>query len=444
MTKFKGRRGWDFPIELDVHGWSSDEEGDAPAPPPVPVKDNKIYPSLPTKGVETIQLDYPSWAATTMRQQQASFELLRAKLKAAPSMAPLYTGAKSPQPIPSAETYKPLPTTPKKKRSKGLPETEKKTSQPRPETSNTGITPQLSRIRLEQEPASVPPIRLPNLAPKPTASWSLTSPLEAIPVEREYVELVSRNPYQAYLNNNVSYYVQWELERQLSLAGLTWDKVQFEDLELLRGVAVTAMPSVPLVVHKVAAREAKQAQTGFSTVPARTLIEIDQEEASIMDQDLRGVHNDSRDWPFGGKLMLAVNMDYNTNPATPPCVASSSKADNPFSRVWPFNMQLQPIEMPGRSSRLARRFGSRRLLYLRFGSVPRQQRDLVLGLLRGHGLVLFGRVFRALYIPTDSDTAIAIQVDEEAPGAPAIREPKVFPFLKLLECEMIKLSRFVF
>lgn len=423
-------QGWDFPIDLDGHGWSSDD-GDSPDPPPVPVKDT-VYPPLPDVGAMTANLDYPAWAAQKLRQQQSSFELLKAKLTATPSQPLLYTGAKTPRSIPSAGTYTPVPSTPKKE-SITPPRDEAKPS--RAKTPQTGITPQFSRVSVKQPPSAPTPVRLPKLAPKPTANWSLNSPLNAVPAGSEYLEVVPRNPYQAYLNNNVSYYVQWELERQLLLAGLTWDNVRFEDFEVLRGEAVTAMSSVPLVVHKIGTREGKLVEPDTSTVPARTLIEIDQEERSIMDQDLRGVQNDSRDWSYGGKLLLAVNLEYDIHPTSPPYPPDSFADGNPFAPVWPFNMQLQPIEMPGRSNRLARRFGSRRLLYLRFGSVPRQQRDLVFGLFRGHGLVLFGRVFRVLYIPTDSDTAIAIQVDEEAPGAPALKEPKVFSFLQLLGCE---------
>lgn len=431
MMKLEAQ-GWDFPIDLDGHGWSSDD-GDSPDPPPVPLKDT-IYPLLPDVGARADHLDYPAWAAQKLRQQQSSFELLRAKLTATPSQTPLYTGVKTPRSIPSAETYTPLPTTPRR-RSITPPENGV-IPPPRAETPKTGITPQFSRVSVKQPPSAPTPVRLPKLAPKPTATWSLNSPLNAIPAGSEYLEVIPRNPYQAYLNNNVSYFVQWELERQLLLAGLTWDNVRFEDLEVLRGDAVTAMPSVPLVVQKIGARETKLVEANMSPISTRTLIEIDQEERSIMDQDLRGVHNDSRDWSYGGKLMLAVNLEYDTHPTTPHNSAGSFADGNPFAPVWPFNMQLQPIEMPGRSNRLARRFGSRRLLYLRFGSVPRQQRDLVFGLFRGHGLVLFGRVFRVVYIPTDSDTAIAVQVDEEAPGAPALREPKVFSFLQLLGGEL--------
>lgn len=425
-------QGWDFPIDLDGHGWSSGDDGDSPDPPPVPAKD-KVYPPLPDVGADSFQPEYPAWAAQTLRQQQSTFEQLRARLHATPSQPPLYTGAKSPRQIPSAETYKPVPTTPKK-RNISPPENGTKATQ-QTETPRTGITPQFSRVSVKQPPSAPSPVRLPKRAPKPTPAWSLTSPLNAVPSESEYLEVIPRNPYQAFLNNNVSYYVQWELQRQLLAAGLTWDNVRFEDFEVLRGNVVTAMPSVPLVVHKIGAREARLIETNTSPVPTRILIEIDREERSIMDQDLRGVQNDSRDWPYGGKLMLAVNLEYDTSPTTPPSAPNSFASDNPFAPVWPFNMQLEPIELPGRSNRLARRFGSRRLLYLRFGSVPRQQRDLVFGLFRGHGLVLFGRVFRVLYIPTDSDTAIAVQVDEEAPGAPALKEPKVFSFLQLLGCE---------
>lgn len=428
------KRGWDFPIVLEGHGWSSGDDGDSPSPPPVPSKDS-IYPPLPDVGAGSLvprQHESSAWAASTLRQQQSSFDMLRAKLQATPSQPPLYTGAKAPRAIPAADTYTPVPATPKKRNTSPLENASK--SPERAETPRTGITPQFSRVSVRQPPPAPPPVKLPKLAPKPTAHWSLTSPLSAVPADREYLEVIPRNPYQAYLNNHVSYFIQWELERQLLLAGLSWDNVRFEDFEVLRGDAVAAMPSVPLVVHKVGAREAKLVCTDTSPVPTRTLVEIDQEERSILNQDLRGVQNDSRDWSYGGKLMLAVNLEYDTNPSAPPA-PSSVATDNPFAPAWPFNMRLQPIEMPGRSNRLARRFGSRRLLYLRFGSVPRQQRDLVFALFRGHGLVLFGRVFRVLYIPTDSDTAIAVQVDEAAPGAPALREPKVFSFLQLLGCE---------
>lgn len=404
-----------------------------------------LYPPLPDVGPTTAppteEGDCTAWAAATIRKQQTSFESLRAKLRAPSTKTtlPLETYPTAPSKrtyTASAEEDDDGPTMEQLSGTPCLSAAERSADAPR-----TGITPEFSKISVKQPPLARGPVKVPKLRSQPTSTWSLNSPLNPPSAESAYLDLVPRNPYQAYLNNHISFYVQWELERQLLIAGLSWEHVRFEDLELVRGDAITAFPSIPSVMKKVVDRGAGQVRVSdLSAIPTRVMIEIDREERSILAQDLMGVHNDSRDWPYGGRLMLAADLEYCLDPKSPPHATDCSDS-NPFAPVWPFNVNLQPVEMPGRSNRLARRFGSRRLLYLRFGTVPRQQRGLVLGLFRGHGLVLLGRVYRVLYIPPDSDTAVAVQVDEEAPGAPLLKEPKVLSFLQLLGCEFYPLDQ---
>lgn len=60
-------------------------------------------------------------------------------------------------------------------------------------------------------------------------------------------------------------------------------------------------------------------------------------------------------------------------------------------------------------------------------------------LFRGRALVLFGRVFRVIWIGADSEKAIAVQTNEVPPNAPPLVEPSMPSFLQVLLGEIAAL-----
>lgn len=121
---------------------------------------------------------------------------------------------------------------------------------------------------------------------------------------------------------------------------------------------------------------------------------------------------------------------------------SHPKGKSLAEQTFPFDFDLLPVESPSTSTRLARRFGSRRILTLRFKNVPRNgAREKLFVLFRGRALVLFGRVFRVIWIGADSEKAIAMQTNEIPPNAPPLAEPSMPSFLQLVLGEIAVVSR---
>lgn len=120
--------------------------------------------------------------------------------------------------------------------------------------------------------------------------------------------------------------------------------------------------------------------------------------------------------------------------AVPSSDARCSRGKSLEALRYPFDFDLLPVESPSTSTRLARRFGSRRILTLRFKNVPRKNgaREKLFVLLRGRALVLFGRVFRVMWIGPDSEKAVAIQTNERPHKAPPLNEPIMPSFLNIV------------
>lgn len=185
---------------------------------------------------------------------------------------------------------------------------------------------------------------------------------------------------------------------------------------------------------------------------------MDREERSILAQDGKGLGSDDPDWSYGGKLVFAVAVSYrpegtgirpvvynrsSVDEIDPICSSVNGPIDtpdNPFGKTaqpktWPFKFKLCQVDQPSKSTRLARRFGSRRILTIRFAQVPKKQRSELFFLLRGRALVLFGRVYRLLFNTPDSEATVFVQTDESPPDAPDLSEPTMPSYEELLESE---------
>ncbi|KAL1406355.1 hypothetical protein Q8F55_008054 [Vanrija albida] len=197
------------------------------------------------------------------------------------------------------------------------------------------------------------------------------------------------------------------------------------------------------------------AERGMSTSSANpTTAEMDAEEDLIRkgNEALSAFDEDNRLWNYGGRLVYAVNVIYDprgvrtidTHPTPVAARRANSFSDRPIDTSdnpmgpsaadtqtvgFPFRFELRPVDPPTKSTHLARRYGSRRVLTLRIRDLARDTRPQLFQMLLGRGLILFGRVFRVMWIPPEAETAIAIQTDEVAPGLPNLPYEPLMPSL---------------
>jgi len=324
---------------------------------------------------------------------------------------------------------------------------------------HTGATEWIDRLQVRTSPQpQKPPLLTPiSLSPAPTApsltassgsvskEWNPQQPLRAPPNSEAFVEILPKNSYQKRLNDIVNFYVQWELERHVQdTKAVSWDDFTFDDFEAMAGSASDIIPRIPSFVRWVHERKNGMERSGqlkgdAYLVPAPPLCtEMDMEETSIVKGDLRGLGNDDPQWSYGGKLVFCVSVEPGrTRPMRLGSVNGNGAAedDNPFNTTveWPFSFKLRQIEQPGKSTRLARRYGSRRILSIRFGQIPQHARRRLFHMLVGRGLVLFGRVFRMIWIQPDSDSGVAVETNEQPPGSPALQPPLMPSILQLLQ-----------
>lgn len=360
--------------------------------------------------------------------------------------------------------------------------TQPTTPQRRPATGATGMTGPLGRLELKTPTlgqVAPSPFSIAKAVPEVDLSgYDPAHPLVAPGLDERYLEVIPRNPYQAQMNRKgINYYVQWGLSLQMeSHEAVDWRDINVSDLDLLMGTPSKILPRISHILDAVAARKRGECASNGQLHPdfpsetssSRMLAEMDMEEVSINDVDLRDVGNDSQTWPYGGSLVFAVAVRRDNVGIRPMQVTAVDQeaADNPYRRSptkamdppsnpfgaraaaksapFPFRFQLLPFEPPTKSTRLARRFGSRRVLTIRFSDVPRDQRPRLFRMLLGRALVLFGRVFRVIHAPADADHATAIQTNEAVPNTPsAVVESGTMSFLELLSgtsSELIKLT----
>lgn len=190
---------------------------------------------------------------------------------------------------------------------------------------------------------------------------------------------------------DIKFHIQWELERLLGAdaCGIGWEDVQWDDLSALQGDAVDVGSRLDVWIQRIGDRSGKTTTRVSSR--AKLLREVDLEEASIRAGDLRGVGNTDPNWHYGGKLVYTVNV--------------ALDCDRLFA--------LSPADLPGKSFRLARRFGSRRILVFKLKGTGAQRRR-AMDLFVGRRLVLFGRCYRAFWAPPDRDAIIALEVSDSA------------------------------
>ncbi|WWC87943.1 uncharacterized protein L201_002843 [Kwoniella dendrophila CBS 6074] len=321
-----------------------------------------------------------------------------------------------------------------------------------------------------------------SLIPTAGPSFSSVDSTPQIDVsERTYGSIkVTHDDYIAYLTRSkVNFYVQWELERLISQHDtISWSDFEFSDFGQLKGLStvqqITAIHNLMDTIEAKNRRSApvKSRKITISDRKALLFSEIDNEEASIAANDLRGIGNNSIDWSYGGKIQYVISVqhaeggegcsEFKPDPPTMSQVnnvylarnrqftrsstlpsRSQLKSDNPLgpdydndnpSKTFPFKFVLGPPDMPGKSFRLARRYGSRRIISLITKDITNRkgEREKLKEMLLGRCLIILGRPYRALWA-TAEGSVMMIETSEKAPGVMSKNpDPKMPSFLELL------------
>ncbi|WVQ93483.1 hypothetical protein IAU59_000557 [Kwoniella sp. CBS 9459] len=281
---------------------------------------------------------------------------------------------------------------------------------------------------------------------------------------------VTPNPYQAiFAKHDIWFHVQWEFARMIEQhPTVTWADIELADIRDLKGPASDVIPTMEGIISAAAKRKLGdddlrpegtfKKPTSITERKARILAEVDHEEDSIRKGDMRGLGNDSLAWSYGGKLVYTVAVcptEFKSEftrsesrsrvEAAPQPIRSRSMsrtcssfsrthsgptdpADNPLRPgamdpdAFPFKLILRAPDMPGKSYRLARRFGSRRIINFKLKDVPYNSREKVLEMFVGKIFIIFGRPYRALWAPAGSDSVFAIETNEEVSGMSPYRQ----------------------
>ncbi|WRT65729.1 uncharacterized protein IL334_002677 [Kwoniella shivajii] len=286
---------------------------------------------------------------------------------------------------------------------------------------------------------------------------------------------VTEDNYRANLHRRgVNFYIQWELERLISESDLiSWGDLEFSDLASLEGPLLDIAPRLKNFVEGIEERTTLSRVTSIKTVKAVTdrkallLNEVDKEEMSIVRKDLKGVGNESLDWPYGGKIQYTISVEptkiksefasvipetqlsQGINPYRTMSRSKSAPVDfsnkpakplgtnSPISPGhFPFKLILRAPDMPGKSHRLARRYGSRRILNLKIKDVPSGDRRRLKEMLLGRCLIVLGRPYRALWATADGQGVMLVETPDQVSGvisAGRDHEPDMPSFQILLQ-----------
>ncbi|ORY24068.1 RNA dependent RNA polymerase-domain-containing protein [Naematelia encephala] len=286
-------------------------------------------------------------------------------------------------------------------------------------------------------------------------SWK---PRPALDEDERYVYVHPPHAWQSMaFREGIQYHVQWELQRLVDHSRtITWDDLTLDDIRSLKGSAPEAISRLKERLATLEDSKATLSQfTPISSADMRISLEAEREEKSIVASDLRGVGNDSHDWPYGGRLaysIIVTPLDQPKDERAVKLATSLIDDENPYRQSprkrehspnkspvkcptsLPFRLDLCKPEISGKSFRLARRFGSRRIVLFKLAKIKSaKQRKAVLQLFVGRCFIIFGRSFRPLWAPADRDTLFAIETSEFFPNEPTNKPcPRMPTILDLL------------
>lgn len=238
------------------------------------------------------------------------------------------------------------------------------------------------------------------------------------------------NAYQkTFADKDVCFHVQWELERLVARSSIiTWDDFEMRDFAPLYGVgALVGVPRVHDIVANVTEKKRSGMRSGIVSRhmskehEIRLLAEVDREEKSIRSGRNDGLLSDDPSWPFGGKIGYTISVVplESSQPGKGVQLRDDSPSDievNPTqiaseARRLQFKMELRPPTKTGKSFRLARRFGSRRILDIKYPKLRKpQDSKAMFDLFHGRTFLLFGRSYQAIWSAPDKDAVFAVEV----------------------------------
>jgi hypothetical protein len=308
---------------------------------------------------------------------------------------------------------------------------------------------------IDPESPSLQPDLFPEIFDTPVIDDNSWKPIPSRPEEEQTVLVHPINRYQQlFWQRDIRFHVLWELQRRMAQQNIVvWGDLNVSDLAILQGSVADAVPKIELVMQagaqraiwkqedqlgtrptgsKLRAREAEiskilesQPYTG-SDAARRMCTEADREELSIRAKDGKGSYSDDPDWKYGGKLIYTVYIrpvekGKKARPAADdrPRIELHRQIETDSPTRLGFSMELRPPTMTGKSFHLARKYGSRRILNLKFADIksPKARQEMF-DLFDGRRFVLAGRVYRAWSAATDKSSCIAIEVNDSIPGLP--------------------------
>lgn len=202
------------------------------------------------------------------------------------------------------------------------------------------------------------------------------------------------------------------------------------------------------VVRSVEIRMAGNGDPVGSSVVAdlqtmRLNLEAEREDVDIDSAVPQGIGSDDTKWPYGGNIAYSFNVELAKTaasrvkllPTAPPsptniyrsprkqrAVGPFDTPDNPLGPIatrnasseMNFTVTIQKPRFAGKSFRLARRFGSRRIVTFKIHRKVRAEHNVV-DLFSGRVLLVMGRTYRAFWVTPEGDNVFAIETGDELP-----------------------------
>jgi hypothetical protein len=322
-----------------------------------------------------------------------------------------------------------------------------------------GVVRTATTVVVSEKPSAMPADIAQNPYITSSSSSSYVAPGARLENER-YVLATPTNPYHGYMSrHNVSFHTEWTLVQHVSRSGtITWDEITMVDVQRLTS------EDADVVLADVEARVADTSRPRSSRRRDAVALEAAREEADIQSNTRRGVGSYDKDWPYGGNIVYSIAVDLAdkarsservqilqqsppspTNPYRSPRKRDglSDETSNPFGMMasnkpppdLKFTTTMQKARLGGKSYRLARRFGSRRIVTFKISSRIRTQHNVV-DMFAGRIMLVMGRTYRAFWATPEGDNVFAIETGDELPeGLTRVGPPMpAFQDLMAREC----------
>lgn len=298
---------------------------------------------------------------------------------------------------------------------------------------------------------------IPKFTTVPDVQTDRWVPLPPRAEAERYLLVTPQNPYQAFaFNHDIRFHTQWELEYALNLCGLSYDDIRLDQLGSLDGPTEIASAKIAPLLEEICTKKGDTEAAeiakkyGQNDAARRLRHEVDREEEELSRaRKGKGKEVPIGERPYGGKISYAVLIDHygarSKNPRPdesapwirPPDIKPTSPVDpktparrgagpqddlsNPLgiaskaqaAKKPSFLAFLDPPQMPGKSSRIARELGPGRVITLKIP--PKASQAQLRELLEGTVLVVLGRPFRALWAHPDGQRVYAVETNDVLP-----------------------------